>query len=136
VIHPVGSTRRAGGVLLAALVVLAGCQTKAPPATVSGKVTYKNQPVTSGSVNFYMPEKGIASQGDIDASGNYKIQGEIIAGKFKVFVTPPLPEQLPPGHVNKRVPFAVPMKFQDPAQTPITKEVKAGANDIPIELTD
>ena len=66
---------------MATLVVLAGCQTKAPPATVSGKVTYKNQPLTSGFVNFYMPEKGIAAQGQIDADGNYKLEGEIIAGK-------------------------------------------------------
>jgi len=136
VTHPVGSARRAGGLLLATLVVLAGCQAKAPPATVSGKVTYKNQPLTSGFVNFYMPDKGIAAQGEIDANGNYKLQGEIIAGSFKVYVNPPLPEQLPPGQVSKKPPFNVPPKFQDPRQTPITKEVKAGANDIPIDLTD
>jgi hypothetical protein len=136
VTHTVGPARRAGGLLLATLVVLAGCQTKAPPATVSGKVTYKNQPLTSGFVNFYMPDKGIAAQGQIDADGNYKLQGEIIAGTFKVYVQPPTPEQLPPGKVSKRPPFNVPPKFQDPAQTPMTKEVKAGANDIPIELTD
>jgi hypothetical protein len=136
VTHPVGSPRRAGGVLLAALVVLAGCQTKASPATVSGKVTYKNQPLTSGFVNFYMPEKGIAAQGAIDADGNYKLQGDIVAGTFKVYVQPPLPEQLPPGQVSKRPPFNVPPKFQDPGQTPVTKEVKAGTNNIPIDLTD
>jgi hypothetical protein len=47
-----------------------------------------------------------------------------------------LPEQLPPGQVSKRPPFKVPPKYQDPGQTTITKEVKAGVNDISIEIPD
>jgi hypothetical protein len=96
----------------------------------------KGEPVTSGSVNFVMTDKGIAAQGTLDANGNYKLEGEVQPGTYKVYFQPPLPEQLPPGQVSKRPPFKVPPKYQDPGQTTITKEVKAGVNDISIEIPD
>ena len=132
----VGWARRAGGPLLAALVALAGCQGGKTPATVSGTVTYKGEALKSGFVNFYIPEKGLGAQGEIDASGTYRLQGTIEPGTYKVYIQRPLPEQLPPGQVSKRAPFPVPDKYQDAGTTPITKEVKGGQNDIPIELTD
>jgi hypothetical protein len=51
-----------------------------------------------------------------------------------VYVQPPLPEQLPPGQVSKKPRLDLPPKYQDPAQTPVSKEVKAGPNTIPIDL--
>src|SRR5207248_2752857 len=115
---------------------LTGCGGGKKMGTVSGKVMYKGQPVTAGEVQFYIPEKGLGSSGKLDDSGAYTLAGSLEAGSYKVYIQPPIPEQLPPGTAPKRVTFDVPKKFQDVKSTPLTKEVKAGSNDIPIELTD
>jgi len=131
-------TRRAVGVLLlvGAALALAGCKGK-PTGSVSGKVTYKGQPLTTGEVQFYAPEKGAGAGGKLDGSGNYTLQGAIDVGTYKVYVQPPVPEQLPPGTPPpKAAPFNIPPKYQTPQSTPLTKEVKAGNNDIPIDITD
>jgi hypothetical protein len=41
------------------LVIVAGCKTSATPAKVSGKVTYKNEPVPAGTVTFHTEKGGI-----------------------------------------------------------------------------
>jgi len=125
--------RALGGLLLVALV-LTGCQGGKKMGTVSGKVTYKGNPVTAGEVQFTMPEKGLGSSAKLDDSGAYTLAGQLEAGTYKVYIQPPTPEQLPPGQAPKPVKFDVPRKFQNLTTTPLTKEVKAGANDIPIEL--
>jgi len=129
--------RRAVGALslLLAVSALVGCGSK-PTGSVSGKVTYKGAPVTSGEVQFIDSAKGKGASGKLDGSGNYTLSGQLEAGTYKVYLQAPTPEQLPPGQVSKRPPFNVPPKYQDPGQTPITKEVKAGKNEIPIDLTD
>jgi len=125
--------RTCGGLLLlAVLLALVGCSK--PTGTVSGKVTYKGAPLTSGEVQFVDPAKGTGSSGKLDSSGNYTLTGQLPAGTYKVYVQPPIPEQLPPGQVSKRAPFPVPPKYQDPAQTPVSKEVKAGKNDITVDF--
>ncbi|MFL5242269.1 MAG: hypothetical protein ACJ8FY_09190 [Gemmataceae bacterium] len=43
------------------LVVLPGCTKSATPAGVSGKVTYKGDPIPAGSITFHMPDGGIFS---------------------------------------------------------------------------
>jgi hypothetical protein len=118
------------------MVFLLGCQGAKPKATVKGKVTYKGAPVTTGSVNFFLPAKGAGVTANLDANGGFVFSESIEPGSYKVFVQPPLPEPLPPGTKSKREPYNIPPKFQDQAQTPITKEVKTGDNDIPIELTE
>lgn len=120
--------------LVAALLGLVGCTGKSS-GTVSGKVTYKGNPVASGSVNFYNPGTGAAAEGKLDDNGAYTLPGPLDAGTYKVYLQPPIPEQLPPGQkAKKRAPFTVPPKYQTASNTPISKEVKVGNNDIPITL--
>jgi hypothetical protein len=120
--------------LLLACLVLVGCSKPTPTGEVSGKVTYKGHPLTSGSVNFHS-EKGIAAIAPLDSSGNYKMSAPLEVGTYKVYLSPPIPEQLEPGKMSgKKPPFDVPPMFQDLRQTPISKDVKAGPNDIPIDL--
>ncbi len=129
--------RRVVGMLLfsATLLVLVGCTTERPNGTVKGTVKYKGSPVTTGSVNFYDPAKGAASQGTLDSSGNFTLPGTLEVGTYKVYLQPPIPEQLPPGKAPaKKARFDVPPKYQDPSQTPVKKEVKVGPNEIPIDL--
>jgi len=114
-------------------LVLFGCGGK-PAGTVSGTVKYKGNPVASGSVNFYDGKTGNASQATLNESGKFTFPGTLAAGTYKVYVSPPVPEQLPPGQAPKKLKFDLPPKYQDPAQTPVSKEVKAGPNDITIDL--
>src|SRR5262245_53432384 len=96
-----GFTRRLPvAALIIAVLSLSSC--KEPTSTVSGKVTYKGEAVTEGTVNFMNLEKGWAADGVIDANGNYKLAGELKPGTYKVFFQPPLPEQLPPGQVSTK----------------------------------
>lgn len=135
-ILPVGRLTRLGGALLlpGVFLILAGCAGK-PAGTVTGTVKYKGAPVTAGSVNFFDPGKGSGAQGALNESGNFTIPGSLDAGTYKVYIQPPSPEQLPPGSKPKKVArFDLPPKYQDPTQTPVSKEVKAGPNTIPIDL--
>lgn len=121
---------------LAICLIPIGCES-ASEGTVSGRVTYKQQPVRDGVVNFYAEEKGAAAQADLDDAGAFTMNGPLPVGVYKVAILPPLPEQLPPGSpLATPKPFEVPAKYQDAGGTPLTQEVKAGNNDFTIELTD
>jgi len=129
------SPRFAQALLFGAVLVLVGCQSK-PVGTVSGKVTYKGQAVTTGSVNLYAPDKGLGHVAKLDSSGAFTVPEPVAAGTYKFYVQPPPPEQLPPGSPIKKTPLAIPRKYQDGATTDKTVEVKVGKNDLSIDLTD
>ena len=91
------SARAWGGfVLVFASFVACGCDGEKPSGKVAGKVTYKGNPVTAGDVNF-RSKSGAAAIGTIDATGQYKLDGQLEAGEYQVFATPPLPEPQAPG---------------------------------------
>jgi len=127
--------RALGGLLLLVALVLVGCKGK-QEGTVSGTVKRQGKPVPIGSVQFINSEKGAGASGQLDSSGNYTLEGKLEAGTYKVYLQAPVPEQLPPGQVSKRPPFDIPPKYQDPAQTPFTKEVKEGKNEVNLDLPD
>lgn len=117
------------------LLIQVGCSSGKPAGTVSGTVKYKGAPVTTGSVNFFATDKGTASAAPLDGSGKFTLPGTLEVGTYKVYIQPPVPEQLPPGKAPKNVArLTIPPKYQDLGQTPVTKEVKEGANTIEIEL--
>ena len=81
--------------LLAGLLVACGCQKgpKTPPTyPVSGKVTYKGEPVEGATVSFLpSAEGGQAASGVTDASGQYKLTSfkkddGAVAGQYKVAI--------------------------------------------------
>jgi hypothetical protein len=121
------------GLLFVFVMLTSGCQANTK-ASVKGKVTYKGQPVTTGSVNFVMAAKGVAAQANLDSTGTFTIPEGLEAGSYKVYLSPPLPEQLPPGKMSNRPAYNIPPKFQDPTQSPLAKDVKAGNNEIPVEI--
>lgn len=130
-------TRRlAGGWLTVALALAVGCGGEKPTGSVSGTVNYKGAPVTAGTINF-LSKTGAGAVAKIDATGHFKMEGELEAGEYKVYATPPLPEPQAPGTKVAAPPkFEVPQKFRDPASSTTTVTVKSGANDIPIEFKD
>ncbi|MEZ6143540.1 MAG: hypothetical protein R3B84_23495 [Zavarzinella sp.] len=120
-------------ILLISLFVLTGCGS-GDTGTITGKVTYKGSPVSSGSINFMMPETGSAAQADLNKNGEFTLSTPLKTGTYKVYFLPPPAEQLPPGQMSKPNEFVVPKLYQDVGTTTITKEITSGANKLSIEI--
>lgn len=127
----------AAGLLLVALGFTAtGCKGEKPTATVSGTVKYNGKPLNAGSVNF-ISSTGSGGQGVLDENGNYKIEGALDVGDFKVYLSPPVPGQFQPGvKVAKAPKFEVAPKYQQPHTSGLTTSLKPGPNEFPIDLKD
>jgi len=124
------TARLAPVLLLAAL----GCGGETPPklVTATGKVTFKNQPLTAGSIVFH-PDAGNSFTKDSPSSllqldGSFAMKtfpfGEGIApGKYKATLAPELASR-----IGKPI-------YADPAKTPWTVDVPdAGLTDKLLEV--
>lgn len=132
-VHP---PRRSAWVALVALLAAAGCGSEKPTGTVAGKVTCNGAVVPSGNVNL-ISTTGAAAMAKITEAGTFHVDGPLPTGDYRVYLSAPIPEPLPPGQKQPKVPkFEVPAKFTDPATTKVTITVKPGANDLPIEFKD
>ncbi len=129
---------------------------------VSGKVTYNGQPLEKGSISF-VPEKGAGATGPIE-KGDYTLstggdQDGALPGKYKVTITAKedtealakaefakvskrpeseitaIPRQfLANAAANAK--SLVPIGYGDVRTTPLTADVKEGANTIPFTISD
>ena len=79
-------------VLLAvAVLATAGCTSSGPASyTVTGKVTFQNQPVEEGSITFEDAAAGQVNSAQLGPGGRYSV--ELPAGDFRVSISPPLVE--------------------------------------------
>jgi len=111
--------------LLACVSWTIGCGPVAPPSgSVSGKVIFNGQPLTSGVVTLVNEESGVGASVEIDSSGSYYIQS-IRTGEYNVAVhnTPP-----PPG--GKFVKLNIPEKYQDILTSGLKATVEDGENTV------
>jgi len=146
--------RKRGGYVLAALVctlMVVGCR----KGTLTGNVSYKGKPVTSGTVTAY-DEDGTAHQGTISEEGNYSIDG-IPKGTIRLTVTSPDPnagQAIPKDADKERVAKMrehkanqdqgtpvkgwrkLPAKYSELSTSDLTFEVKGGTNTYDIPLAD
>jgi hypothetical protein len=125
----------AGPIALTALVVLScwGCGTGsgAPAGTtvpVKGKVTYKGQPLTQGSVVFE-PDGGREANGEIKLDGTFelttfKIGDGAVPGVHRVGVTGSLKGGKSP----------VPVKYRSPSSSKLEVEVSADKTDYSLNI--
>ena len=83
------SSRAAAAAALvgAAVVLAAGCGSAEKPLDVTGRVTFKGEPVTEGSVQFIEDRTGRGAEVDLGPDGTYK--ASLFPGDYKVVVTPP-----------------------------------------------
>lgn len=143
---------------LAALVVvalplgIAGCGGEPGVVKASGKVSYKGQPVPSGTVYFTPETPGKrGAQGTIDSGGNftlgtYTTSDGAYTGKHKVTVVAQGPDKpIPPKMKGKMMPEdmqgsgdpLVPKKYFAPATSDLSAEVTdGGKNYFEFELKD
>lgn len=123
------------GACVLALGLLAGCSSEKPSGLVSGAVSYKGAAVSSGNVNFQL--KGAAASGGVAKieAGRYKLDAPLPVGTYEVYLTETFPDPKR-GVDTKPVPIGVPRKFLNATTSGLTFEVKAGPNDLPIELKE
>ena len=123
-------------------VFIAGCSPSGPAVgEVSGKVTFKGQPVKEGTVTFLNPNEGGAGESPIDANGNYTIPQLVVGevGEHIVIVTPLMemkdtdPGKSPPAPVEKSAPN-IPVKYRQQGLTPLKTRIKEGKNEFQIEM--
>jgi hypothetical protein len=112
-------------------------------AQVSGKVTYKGQPVPKGTVTF-LPSSpgGRNATGAIMPDGSYKLQTEnpgdgALLGEYKVTIyahDEPILDYLPQKPVEPKI--LTPTKYEKPDTSGLTASVKSGPNTYNFDLTD
>ena len=120
-------------------VFISGCSSSGPRVgEVSGKVTFKSEPVKEGTITFLNPNEGGAGESPIDANGNYKIP-HLVVGEYIVIVTPLMemkdtdPGKSPPAPVEKSAPN-IPVKYRQQGLTPLKTGIKEGKNEFQIEM--
>jgi hypothetical protein len=104
-------------------LVAAGCSGERPMGRVSGIVTHRGKPVTSGIVQF-RSEYGPIAAGGLDADGHFSLTTKTPndgawAGPHRVTVIPFFPSaaDLPRGAPPPN-PANIPRLYRDPATTP------------------
>ena len=114
--------------LLACVCWCAGCGPGAPPTgSISGKVTFNGAPVTTGVITLVNEQAGLGASGELDGSGNYRIES-IRTGEYKVAVHRPPP---PPGsgpEILKNWKLNIPDKYQDIESSGLTATIEEGEN--------
>lgn len=140
---------RFGGITLAALIVAVGllstgCGSSGPEmGRVSGKVTYKGEPLTQGTISF-VPTNAERRSGSsrINSDGRYDLQtaepgdgAEI--GDYRVIISGRDPKALDnvraPGEPVKRE-TKIPEKYENADQSGLTRTVKSGSNNYDFDL--
>ena len=138
-------TRVTDFVMLGGLVcAFAGCGQGTRPvgpgqdASISGKVTYKGQPVTDARLSFENTDRG--AYGTEFKGGSYSIP-KLVSGEFVVTVTPVIgPMTMTPaadGSIPKPTERAdIPKKYRTAAESGVKTTVKTGTNTYNLDMVD
>jgi len=129
-----------------AVVVLIGCGDEAGPAIfpVTGKVTYRGTPVTTGRVVFNPVGSGLElGESEIQPDGSYRLKSAsgaegAVAGEYRVTVhafTPGVGEEGVDASYKPPQPL-VPAKYASLDATPLIRKVEEKENVIDLPLTD
>lgn len=117
------------------IVFLAGCGTSSVSNIVSGKVTYKSQPLNSGTIELYGPNNTIRS-GGIGADGTFTVADPGV-GENTIVVKTPAPAAAPPGVKmpgSDIVPVRVPAQYGAPTTSGVKQTIAAGRTTVDIDL--
>jgi hypothetical protein len=130
--------------LLAVAAIPLGCGKSGPEmARVSGKVTYKGQPVPKGTITFVSSDPGRRNAtGVLAPDGTYRLQTEepgdgAMLGDYKVTVSAhdePVLDYIPAKPVPKKL--LVPETYESPQASTLKATVVRGSNTCDFDLTD
>jgi len=126
-------------IVIALLVLTTGCSSGPPKGEVSGKVTFKGQPVKEGTVRLLNLKEGGSYEAPIGGDGSFAIPGGVALGEYTIEVIPLSvmvdsdPGKTPPALVEKAAPD-VPKKYRMQGTTPLKETVKAGKNELKLDM--
>jgi hypothetical protein len=139
---------------LACVVFMPGCgggdkAYDGPTGTVTGKVTFKGDPIPEGSAVVFQPKsgEGLPASGAIGSDGSFKLSAKnsfsIPVGIYKISISPPRPKDLTDEEAmnasmkgkNSDTEFKeIPEKYRNPATSGETFEVKEGENSYTLDM--
>lgn len=135
--------------LVSSLILTAGCgpgsNLPGPSGTVTGKATYKGEPIPEGSAVVFVHQKtGIIATGLTDAQGNFNVLmrngRDILVGDYAINITPPgQPDENISILTMDNVPEEwkkVPQKYWGEPTSGEIFTVVEGKNEYNLELTD
>ena len=131
------------GVVLLAVSTLAVADPNPAGGTITGKVTYKGQPVPKGTITFVAAAKdGRNATGAIDPNGNYRLQTEnpgdgALIGDYKVTIyahDEPVLDYIPRKPVKPKL--LTPTKYEKVETSDLKGTVEGGPNNFDFNLTD
>jgi hypothetical protein len=126
------------GLLLPAVLCLAGCRGGTPMGQVAGKVTFQGKPVSQGRVSFQNPATGASDEALLNNDGTFAVESPLPVGEYKVMVMPLVVREKadPRGPVVgvERPAPDIPEKYRTIGTTDLKATVKEGKNDIPLEM--
>lgn len=129
-----GSAIRRLFLVLAVFVIAVGCN-GSNLASVKGKVTYMDKPVTSGTISFVSADKPSA-YGDLQSDGTYTLKTDkpgdgATPGAYKVIVVAMQDQAglLPEARSPLPAP-TVPLKYTSLATSDLTAEVEKGKDNV------
>jgi hypothetical protein len=119
--------------LILAVLLGAGCDSRPARVPVSGTVTIDGQPLTSGYVRF-VPQHGRPASGPIDSNGNFKLttfddNDGVILGQHQVEV---IAVANPSGSVVR---YLTPVKYQDASTSGLQFTITQPELALKLELT-
>jgi hypothetical protein len=121
--------------LFSALLIIGSCTVvgcgKKELGAVRGTVTFKGEKVREGMLIFKNQDTGTSFTGQLDAEGNYTMEGAgIPVGKYKVTVLPPFSASAggPKKYAN------IPQRYRDQKTTDLELEVVAKGVEFNIDL--
>lgn len=123
--------------LLLAFLCTTGCGLRL--ASVSGKITYKNKPVTTGNILFVPEAGGPTATADIQKDGSYSLKTDKLSGaapgRYKVMIISmqDTSTQLPE-HRNPLPNLLLPEKYADQNRSGLFATVNEGTNEIHFPL--
>jgi hypothetical protein len=125
-----------------------GCEHKPSTGTVTGNVTYHQQPVTEGNISFRNEAKGLVAGIKLGPEGDYELRfaggKEIPVGEYVVTIAPPVPQlpiaselgPAPPQPIEVRQFRNIPDKYRSSQTSDLTATVQEGPNRFDFDLHD
>jgi hypothetical protein len=127
--------------LLGSLLVLAGCDRGPPIGEVTGKVTFRGQPVTEGRVSFSHVAAGYGADALLESDGTFSVvtdEGGLLIGDYRVAVSPLVVQDssdpnTPPVGVEKPA-RDIPKKYRNDSTSGLTASVVEGKNEFAFDM--
>ncbi len=134
------SVARRAAAVAGALTFIAGCGGPYD-ASVNGVITFKNAPLSRGTVKFTPEQTGPSGYGFIESDGSYSVmtgrEVGLPSGLYKVTVVanePAIPNKDPSLPPTPGKPITPPW-YRNSTQSPLTQTVDPGDNEINLDLT-